>query len=796
MSVRIYQLSKQLDMTNKELIALLQERGLKVDSPSNTIPNIYADSLVDELKGGTEPKTVAEAPAPVGKKEEESKETTPVKAARPSGPVVRSAAQVKEAREESKKAVSTPSAAPVVKDLVKPASPKAPPVIPTIKKPGAVSGALMSGSPKAPPAPPVRSSAPKAPPPAPVPAAKSPTAPPFPVKAAPALAPAPTSVEDASSETEASDGLKIVQCKTPIVVRDFANLIDVKPFRLISELMELGIFASMNQTIEEEVAQRVAEKHGYLLEIRHRGEGTQVKSKPKEKEPEVDESALLESRPPVVCVLGHVDHGKTTLLDTIRNASVVKGEAGGITQHIGAYQVERKGSLITFIDTPGHAAFSKMRERGADVTDVAILVVAADDGFMPQTDEALKFAQKAGVPVVVAINKADSRGANIDRVKQQMQQRGISPEDWGGETLACGVSALKGDGIDVLLDAVLLQAEMLELKANPKCPAVGTVVESQVEQGRGSTATVIIQKGTLKAGVALVCGSESCKVRAMVNDQGKQIKSAPPSTPVKVVGWSGAPEAGATLQVVKNEREAKRMADENRHESQKAHRESSETQPRDLDALFAAINETQQKALKVVIKGDVHGSVEALIGSLEGIPSEKVNLEVIASDVGPINPNDVILASGSNAVLVGFNVKMEQGVQAKAKHLGTQIIQHNIIYELIDRVKDSMADLLDPELNEVKIGMADIRQVFPSGRGFVAGCMVTEGRVGRKAYARLLRKGKMLHQSSIDTLKRFKDDATEVRAGYECGMHIKGFEDYQVGDNIECFEIHEVRATL
>lgn len=792
MSVRIYQLSKQLDMTNKELIALLQERGLKVDSPSNTIPNIYADSLVDELKGGAESKKETEAPAPVEKKEEQKKEAAPAKPARPSGPVVRSVAQVKEEREqreESKKGASTPAAAPVVKNVIKPAAPKAPPVIPSIKKPGAID-ASSKAAPKAPPSPPSKSSAPKAPPPAPVPMAKSPTAPPFPVKAAPAP------VEEASGDVEPSDDLKIVQCKPPIVVRDFATLIDVKPFRLISELMELGIFASMNQTIEEDVAQRVAEKHGYLLEIRHRGEGAQEKAKPKEKEPEVDESALLEPRPPVVCVLGHVDHGKTTLLDTIRNASVVKGEAGGITQHIGAYQVERKGSLITFIDTPGHAAFSKMRERGADVTDVAILVVAADDGFMPQTDEALKFAQKAGVPVVVAINKADSRGANIDRVKQQMQQRGISPEDWGGETLACSVSALKGDGIDTLLDAVLLQAEMLELKANPKCPAVGTVVESQVEQGRGSTATVIIQKGTLKPGVALVCGSESCKVRAMVNDQGKQIKSAPPSTPVKVVGWSGAPEAGATLQVVKNEREAKRTAEENRHEAQKVHNESSEKQPRDLDALFAAINETQQKALKVVIKGDVHGSVEALIGSLEGIPSEKVNLEVIASDVGPINPNDVILASGSNAVLVGFNVKMEQGVQAKAKHLGTQIIQHNIIYELIDRVKDAMADLLDPELNEVKIGKADIRQVFPSGRGFVAGCMVTEGRVGRKAYARLLRKGKMLHQSSIDTLKRFKDDATEVRAGYECGMHIKGFEDYQVGDNIECFEIHEVRPTL
>jgi translation initiation factor IF-2 len=789
MSVRIYQLSKQLDMTNKDLIALLQERGLKVDSPSNTIPDIYADSLIDEFKPKT-PSEVVATPAP--KEDTVLEKSADMPKPRPLGPVVRSAAQVKEEREqreESKRhSISAPerSAAPV--------APKVQPVVPTIKTPGSAMDAPASpkAAPKLPlPPAPLRAGAPKAPPPAPVPVAKSPTVPPFPIRK-----PASEAGQEPSVAREASDDLKIIQCKPPIVVRDFANLIDVKPFRLISELMELGIFASMNQTIEEDVAQRLAERHGYLLEVRHRGEPVQEPVQPKPKAPEVDESALLEPRPPVVCVLGHVDHGKTTLLDTIRNTSVVKGEAGGITQHIGAYQAERKNHLITFIDTPGHAAFSKMRERGADVTDIAILVVAADDGFMPQTDEALKFAQKAGVPVVVAINKADARGANIDRVKQQMQQRAIAPEDWGGETLACCVSALKGTGIDELLDAVLLQAEMLELRANPKCAAEGTVVESQVEQGRGSTATVIIQKGTLKLGDALVCGAESCKVRAMVNEQGQQIKSAPPSTPVKVIGWTGAPEAGATLTVVKNEREAKRLAETYRHETQKLNNEGAEKQPRSLEALFAAINETQQKVLKVVIKGDVHGSVEALVGALQAIPSQKVSLEVIASEVGPINPNDITLASGSNAVLVGFNVKMEQGVQARAKHLGTQIIQHNIIYELIDRVKDAMADLLDPELNEVKIGMADVRQVFPAGRGFVAGCMVTEGRVGRNAYARLLRKGKMLHQSSIDTLKRFKDDATEVRAGYECGMHIKGFEDYQVGDNIECFEIHEVRATL
>tara|TARA_B100000965_G_scaffold404685_1_gene436211 strand:+ start:1195 stop:3483 length:2289 start_codon:yes stop_codon:yes gene_type:complete len=762
-------------MTNKELIALLQERGLKVDSPSNTIPNIYADDLVNELVGKSGTESESSAPA---KTLESPKETEkPKKPSLPRGAVVKSAADVaaeREAKENSAKpqvsaneASVEPQEAPVAKE-----APKPPP-------------SPSKAAPKVP----VR------------PAAKSPTPPPFPVRPVSA-SPKESPSQNVSSKTEeaevpASAGGKVIQCKPPIVVRDFAGLLDMKPFRLISELMEMGIFASMNQVIEEEVAQQLAERHGFVLEIRHRGESQPEPSKKKEPVKEIDESALLEPRPPVICVLGHVDHGKTTLLDTIRKANVVKGEAGGITQHIGAYQVNHNDHLITFLDTPGHAAFSKMRERGANLTDIAILVVAADDAFMPQTDEALKFAQKANVPVVVAINKADARGANIDQVKQQMQQRGIASEDWGGEVLAAPVSALKGEGISELLDLILLQTEMLELKANPKCPAEGIVVESQVEQGRGSTATVIIQKGTLKTGDALACGGVYCKVRAMMDDHGRQLKKAGPSTPVKIIGWSDAPEAGAAFKVVKNDREAKRLAEDNRQlEKAVAVEGASAKQPADLDALFAAINDAQQKVLKVVIKGDVHGSVEALVDCLEGIESDKVKLEVIEAGVGPISQNDVVLAATSDAAVVGFNVKMEQGVQAKAKHHNTSIIQHNIIYELIDRVKDAMADLLDPELNEVKLGAAEVRQTFPVGRGVVAGCMVTEGRITRNGLARILRKGEVVFQSRIDTLKRFKDDANEVRAGYECGIHLQGSEDYQAGDIVECFEMHEVRPSL
>ncbi|WP_269537921.1 translation initiation factor IF-2 [Cerasicoccus fimbriatus] len=838
MSRRIYEISKELDMENKEVMEILRERGFEVKSASSTIDNISAEAFIDEFRNQANseaespeetapaPETPTPAPAPA----------QPVKPNIPGNAIVKSKedlqreraekeAAEKKAREdeinrrrEEREAAAQPqqpSQQPAAD--AGPKSPKMPtmPTMPAGKSPGMPS--MPRPATKSPAAPSMPT--PVAPPQMSMPAPtkpkdeagpqvtlppKTPPAPSIPTREETkknvvigATQPSrPASVEEGKIVEQ--DGQKIIQVKPPIVVRDFAGLIGMKPFKLISELMDAGIFAGMNQTIEEDIAAKLAEKHGFKLEVRHRGEEqAQAKAKKKDKISD-DDPSQLEPRPPVVCVLGHVDHGKTTLLDSIRKANVVSGEAGGITQHIGAYQVEQNGQKLTFIDTPGHAAFSKMRERGANVTDVAILVVAADDGFMPQTDEALKFAQKANVPIVVAINKMDSKGANIDRVKQQMQERNIASEDWGGETLCAPVSAINGEGIEELLELVLLQAEVLELQANPKCPPQGIIVESQVEQGRGSTATVIVQKGTLKPGCALVCGPNYCKVRAMLDENGKQVKSAPPSTPVRLMGWSDAPSAGSEFITLKNDKDARREAEEN---AQKIKKELLDLQakanaPMDLDEFLGMIDETRAKVLRVIVKADVHGSMEALVGMLESIKSDKVNLDVIQSDVGLVSKNDVVLATSSRATIVAFNTKMEPGVQAQAKHGDVHIIQHNIIYELIDQVKESMAELLEPEFRENKLGAAEVRAIFPVGKGFVAGCMVTEGIIKRDAHARLLRKDEVVHEGRIGTLKRFKDDATEVRAGYECGANITGCNDYEEKDVIEVYEIVEFRPSL
>lgn len=613
-------------------------------------------------------------------------------------------------------------------------------------------------------------------------------------------APASGITGNESVRIEERDGVRILHVKPPIVVRELATQLEMKPFKLISELMEMGIFASINQAIDEEVAGKLADRHGFVLEVHHRGEdkpaqqASQTKKAPKQDE---NDPALLETRPPVVCVMGHVDHGKTTLLDTIRKSSVVSGEAGGITQHTAAYQVEHNAHKITFLDTPGHAAFSRMRERGAQVTDIAILVVAADDGFMPQTDEALKFAQKHNVPVVVAINKMDAKGANIDRVKQQMQQRNIAPEDWGGETLCQPISALNAENIDELLEQVLLQAEIMELKANPKASVEGMVIESQMEQGRGTTTTIIVQKGTLKVGSALVCGDKYCKVRSMLNEHGKTVKSAPPSTPVRLLGWSGTPSSGAIFTGAKNEKDARRQAEE-LAQSLKAEADETpaESLPSNVDELLMAIDAQQKKVFRMVLKSDVHGTVEALEEAFREIGSDKVDLKIIDSGVGMVTKNDVILASSSEANVVCFNVKTENGVNALAKHHNVRLITHNIIYELIDQVTEAMAELLDPEYSEVRIGGAEIRQVFPVSKGFVAGCMVTDGIVKRKAKARISRNEEVVYDGKVSTLRRFKDDVAEVRAGYECGIQLEGFNRYEEGDLIEFFEVHESRPTL
>lgn len=828
MSVRIYQLSKEIGMDNAELIALLKERGYEVKSASSTVDNISAESLREEFGPKPEAETKPEElPAQV-------EEKAP---ALPQGAIVRSKEDIererreREEEEQRKRAeVNPPRPAtppppvgkappplprgPVIKRHVvtpgvpatPPASTQGPPKIPVLRtdlpkeepKEEIASEPAAEAKPESP--------TPKGPPPIkpPVLSAPKPIAPP---SVAPPAATPPSSEtpqeapsgEEGASEVAGTDAeaanLQPLQVRTPIVVRDFAHQIGRKPFQLISELMEMSIFASMNSTIEEDVAERLAKTHGFALEVRHRGEGT-PSEQVKEKKPEKTKEELL-PRPPVVCILGHVDHGKTTLLDTIRKANVVSTEAGGITQHIGAYQISHKDKLISFIDTPGHAAFSNMRARGARTTDIAILVVAADDGFMPQTDEALGHARVAKVPIVVAINKTDAPGANIDRVMRQMQERELAPEEWGGETLCAQVSALKGEGIEDLLDVILLQAEVTEtIVADPKAPVEGVVLEAQKELGRGSTASVIVQQGTLKPGTALTCGEHYCRVRQLVDDQGKQIKSAGPSKPVKVIGWSSPPDAGDVFKAVKNEREAKKLAEANELARRKLEAADRKDAGTSVDDLFAAIEKTQKKSFAVLVKADVYGTAEALATSLQAIKSDKIDLEVVDMGVGDITRNDVIMSSAAGSSIVGFNVGLENGVGNVAKHHGIQLFQHNIIYELIDQVKEAMADLLEPELRENKIGAAEVRQVFPLGRGQVAGCMVTEGRVQRDALARLMRNGNMVHESTVSTLKRFKEDATEVRAGYECGIQLDGYNDYREKDTIEVFEILKIKPSL
>lgn len=792
MSVRIHQLSKDIGMENKELLELLRSRGFEVKSASSTIDNISADAIREEFAKPEEP-AVEEAPAEAAEEEKPSAPQIPAGAFVKSAEDIQREREAKAAAEKAAKEgaeapkAETPEApkAPEPEDPKKPATPPSPPSPP---KPS---------TPPAPPTPPSAGGPPRPPstPPA-APAQPKPDG-----AAAPEASDAEASASDAAPE--ASDQPKTIHLKPPIVVRDFAGEIGLKPFKLISELMEMGIFASMNQSIEEDIAKKLAERHGCILEIHHRGEGSeQAGGKPKEEKPDHDDPRFLEPRPPVVCILGHVDHGKTTLLDTIRKANVTAGEAGGITQHIGAYQIEHNGQKISFVDTPGHAAFSKMRARGANVTDIAVLVIAADDAFKPQTDEALKFVKEANNAIVVAINKIDAKGANVDRVKQQMQEKGIAPEEWGGETVTVEVSALNGTNIDDLLDMILLQAEVLELKANPKCPPSGTIVESQVEQGRGATATVIVERGTLKQGDALLCGEVYCRVKSMTDADGNVLKSAAPGTPARVMGWSDVPASGVKFTTEKNEKVAKRAAEEAIQKRKLANaaesaEKSGEGGAATVEDLFAAIESQQKKCLQVIVKSDVHGSTEALVSALEEIESDKVDLKVISKGVGHITKNDVTLASTGGATIVGFNVKLDSGVQSQAKHHDVRIIQHDIIYELIDQVEEAMADLLDAEYIERKSGVAEIRQIFGVGKGRnVAGCMITEGTIKRNGVARLMRDGELVHEGKIDTLKRFKDDVKEVRAGYECGINIADFNDYQEGDTIECFEVEEQRPSL
>ena len=593
----------------------------------------------------------------------------------------------------------------------------------------------------------------------------------------------------------------LITLKQPINVRDLADVLNRKPFQLIADLMELNVFATVNQAIDEFIAKQICAKHGFRFEIEKREKGAGVTRQLNEVNLDLDdnESELI-IRPPVVTIMGHVDHGKTTLLDVIRKSNVVSGEAGGITQHIGAYTIhfphpERPSELqqITFLDTPGHAAFSAMRARGANVTDLVILVVAANDGVKPQTIEALNHAKAARVPIIVAVNKIDLPGANPLNARQQLQDHGLVCEEWGGETIFADVSALNMKGIDSLLEMVLLQAEILELKANPNRPAVGNVIESGMQQG-GPIATVLVRKGTLKVGDAVLCGPHWGRVKALINEDGKRLKKAGPSVAVRVLGLNGVPDAGLEFNILPNEKQARKLAEDRASQTRQeiAEKRNAVT----LENLFDTLSTDSAKTLKVVVKADTQGSVEAIVDSLSKIDSKKVKLEVVHSAVGALNESDIMLASASNAVVIGFHTKLDTGVSEIAKRESVQIKLYSIIYELIDEVREAMAGLLDPVTKDNVTGTAEIRKVFDMSKGGrVAGCIISQGKFER-GRGRVYRNGNMVYEGVIQSLRRFQDEVNEVRSGMECGIRFDHFNDFEEGDTIESYSLEHIAQEL
>ena len=573
-----------------------------------------------------------------------------------------------------------------------------------------------------------------------------------------------------------------------ITVGELAEKLNVESAGIIKKLFLLGIMANINQSLDEETLELIADDYGVEIEkeVVVDEEDLSIYF-----DDETDDSDAIE-RPAVVTIMGHVDHGKTTLLDSIRNTKVTEGEAGGITQHIGAYQIENSGKKITFLDTPGHAAFTTMRARGAQVTDITILVVAADDGVMPQTIEAINHAKEAEVPTIVAVNKIDKPTANPDRVMQELTEYGLIPEDWGGDTIFVPLSALSGDGIDDLLEMIGLVAEVQELKANPNKQAVGTVIEAELDKSRGPAASLLVQNGTLNVGDAIVVGNTYGRIRAMVNDLGKRIKSAGPSTPVEITGINDVPLAGDRFVVFGDEKQARRIG-EARHEASVI-QQRQESKNVSLDNLFEQMKQGEMKDLNVIIKGDVQGSVEALAASLMKIDVEGVNVRIIHTAVGAINESDVALANASNGIIIGFNVRPDAGAKRAAEAENVDMRLHRVIYNVIEEIESAMKGLLDPEFEEQVIGQAEVRQTFKVSKvGTIAGSYVTEGKITRNAGVRVIRDGIVLFEGELDTLKRFKDDAKEVAQGYECGITIEKYNDLKEGDIIEAFEMVEIQ---
>ena len=798
MPVRIYEIAKKVGIPSKEVLAKAKELGIaNAKVASSTLDKITAEYLEEQIAGKPEPEAPAEEPQA---------------AAEPviiTAPVEEAAPQEAEAAEDSSEETSTEETEPATEEeATEDAEPEAPaeeaedqaePAEPAEEEEkdsdlGKKVGFIELGNMPVRPA--VRERKKKKDKGKDKQEKK-------PEKSG--TAPEPTTVGGGPRKpkyTAPADG-PLIALKPPIIVRDLAEAMKRKPFQLIADLMSLNVFANVNQSIEEPIARDICAKNGFRfrLERRERGAGL-VKATTKKKVvlDSEDKEEDLQLRAPVVTIMGHVDHGKTTLLDVIRHSNVTAGEAGGITQHIGAYTINvphpenpKKLEQITFLDTPGHAAFSAMRARGANVTDIVILVVGADDGVMPQTMEALSHAQAAEVPIIVAVNKIDHPSANPTMARTQLQEKGVVCEEWGGETIFVDVSALKNTNVDNLLEMVLLQAEVLELKANPNRSAVGNVVESAMEAG-GPTATLLVRKGTLKVGDIMVCGNYFGKARALIDHEGKRIKEAGPSSAVKVLGLNGVPEAGAEFNIVPNDKEARNICEDRitkeRDESVARKRKMT------LESLFSRTQADSDKTLKLIIKADTQGSVEAIVDSINKIESDKVQSEVVHSGVGSISESDATLASASDAVILGFHAKIDTGVGEVAKREGVQIKLYAIIYELIEEVKEAMAGLLDPLMKDVVTGQAEVRKIFELSKGGnVAGCAVTSGKLLR-GKMRVVRKGDLVYEGISHTLKRFKDEVNEVRSGMECGIRLDGFDDFQEGDIIECYTQEKVAQSL
>ena len=829
--IRVHELAKELGLSSKEATERLAKGGFSVTSASSSVDEGRARAA---LSKGAPPKekvpkrvTKVEAPAKAkpAQRVKEVVETKPSPepkvAPKPTPPPAKPAPEVRPkakaipAEEKARKKPVVPPPVPEEKGTVtvKPAPAPAPPrqqtpppapkreappaprvhpERPRVDAPRPAPPVAEKPAPVAEKRPPITEKKPPvAPKPAPVaerptPAAAKPTVVP------PAAPPRPPEVTPPVSPPAP----KVVKIPETITVKELCEKLATSPSEIIKKLMKMGIMATVNQNLSPNQVKQVAATLGFDVEMARVEEVEEAAA-------EVEDPTQLRFRPPVVTVMGHVDHGKTSLLDAIRKTNVIAEEVGGITQHIGAYEVELPvdpgtkfpGGRVVFLDTPGHEAFTAMRARGAHVTDVVVLVVAADDGVMPQTIEAINHAKDAKVPILVAINKIDKPGADPNRVKQQLSEHGLIPEEWGGQTIFVEVSAKKRTGIEHLLEMLLLQAEIMELKANPFKPAKGLAIEAKLDRGRGAVATVLVQQGTLKVGDVFVVGNIHGRVRALINDKGRKVQEVGPSTPVEVLGLSGVPAAGDTLAVVADERKARQVALVRRQQQ----RDTTFAAQRrlTLEDLHRRIKEGEVKELRLLLKGDVQGSIEPLRKSLERLSAAEVQLKVIHAAVGGISESDVMLASASNAIILGFTVRPDPKAQRLAEMTGVEIRLYNVIYDAVAEIKEAMEGMLEPQFAERPMGRAEVRATFGVPRfGTVAGCFVSEGKVLRDAAVRLVRDGRVVHQGKIASLRRFKEDVREVQNGYECGIGLLNFSDIKIGDVIEAYELVPVAPKL